>query len=100
VTDVEADLHWLNAYANFSAASTNPLRSTITTSADRQMSMFATLRARIGTTFWERSLLYLLAVLQPVTQLCAARRAAPTAVRDVASSSATPPVGWAFVRWL
>jgi hypothetical protein len=46
VAGVEADVQWLNAYANFVAVSTNPLRPTITTSADREMSMLATLRAR------------------------------------------------------
>ena len=53
VAGVEADVQWLNAYANVVAVSSNPLRPTITTSADREMNMLATLRARFGMTPWE-----------------------------------------------
>jgi outer membrane immunogenic protein len=58
VMGLETDLQWLNGYANFSAVSTNPLRPMITTSANREMNMLATVRARLGVTLWERSLLY------------------------------------------
>ena len=110
VAGIEADLQWLNAYANFSAISTNPLRPTITTSADREMSMLATLRARFGMTFWERSLLYVTGGLATGDTTLRISSSCPgcNPLRDVNSSSATTPVGWAFgagyevalTRWL
>src|SRR5262249_5913961 len=52
VVGVEADVQWLNAYANFVVVSTNPLRPTITTSANREMTMLATLPPRFAMTLW------------------------------------------------
>jgi outer membrane immunogenic protein len=110
VAGIEADVQWLNAYANFSAVSTNPLRPTITTSADREMSMLATLRARLGMTLWERSLLYVTGGLATGDTTLRLSSSCPgcNPLRDVTSSSATTPVGWAFgvgyevalTRWL
>jgi outer membrane immunogenic protein len=107
---VEADVQWLNAYANFVVVSTNPLRPAITTSADREMSMLATLRARLGMTLWERSLLYVTGGLARGDTTLRVSSSCPNCnpLRDVTSSSATTPVGWvygagyevALTRWL
>jgi outer membrane immunogenic protein len=110
VAGIEADVQWLNAYANFSTVSTNPLRPTITTSADREMSMLATLRARLGMALWESSLLYVTGGLATGDTTLRISSSCPgcNPLRDVTSSSATTPVGWAFgagyevalTRWL
>ena len=98
VVGVEADVQWLNAYANFVVVSTNPLRSTITTSADREMSMLATLRARFGMTLWEKSLLYVTGGVATGDTTLRISSSCPACnpLRDVTSSSATTPVGWTF----
>jgi outer membrane immunogenic protein len=108
-------VQWLNAYDNFVVVSTNPLRPTITTSADREMSMLATLRARFGMAFWEKSLLYVTGGLATGdTTLRISSSFDPSCLpgcsplRNVTSQSATTPVGWAFgvgyeaalTRWL
>ena len=104
VVGVEADVQWLNAYDNFVTVSTNPLRPTITTAADREMSMLATLRARFGMTLWERSLLYVtggLATGDTTVRISSSFDPAtcpPLActLRNVTSQSAVTPVGWAL----
>lgn len=112
VAGLEADLQWLNGYANFSTNSTSPLRATITTSADREMNMLATLRSRVGVVLWERSLLYAtggLAVGDTTLRIASSCPASPAPVlpgslettgcnpgRDVKSQSAGTPVGWAW----
>jgi outer membrane immunogenic protein len=115
VIGVEADLQWLNAYDNFVVVSTNPLRPAITTSADREMSMLATLRARFGMTLGERSLLYVTgglatgdATLRISSSFDPSCLPGCSPLRNVTSSSAKTPVGWAFgagyevalTRWL
>jgi outer membrane immunogenic protein len=103
VMGVEADLQWLNGYANFSTVSTNPLRPTVTTSAYREMNMLATVRARMGVAIWERSLLYVtggLAVGDANVRISSSCPNCPdgsgSVPRDVTSASAGTPVGWAL----
>lgn len=96
VLGLEADLQWLNGHAEFLADSTNPLRPTITTSAVREMNMLATLRARLGVTVWERSLLYATGglAIADATLRIASTCPACAPPRDVTSASAGTPIGW------
>ena len=93
VVGVEADLQWLNAYANFSTVSTNP----DTTSAYREINMLATLRARMGVAVWERSLLYVTGGLAVGDANVRISSSCPTCTNtNVTSASADTPIGWAF----
>jgi outer membrane immunogenic protein len=103
VMGLEADLQWLNAYANFSAASTNPLRPTITTSAYRELNMLATVRARVGIVVWERSMFYLtggLGVGDANVRISSSCPNCPdgsgSAPRDVTSANAGTPTGFVW----
>jgi outer membrane immunogenic protein len=103
VLGVEADLQWLNGYANFSTVSTNPLRPIVTTSAYREVNMLATVRARMGVTVWERSLLYVtggLAVGDANVRISSSCPNCPdgsgSVPRDVTSTAAGTPTGWAW----
>jgi outer membrane immunogenic protein len=100
---LEADLQWLNAYDSFSTVSTNPLRPTITTSADRELNMLATLRGRLGVTLWERSVLFVtggLGVGDATMRISSSCPNCPdgsgSAPRDVTSQSAGTPTGFVW----
>jgi outer membrane immunogenic protein len=100
VMGLETDLQWLNGYANFSAVSTNPLRPTITTTANREMNMLATIRARLGVTLWERSVLYVtggLGIGDTTVRISSSCPNCPdgsgSAPRDVTSQSAGTATG-------
>jgi outer membrane immunogenic protein len=93
VLGVEADLQWLNGYANFSTVSTNP----VTASAYREMNMLATLRARMGVAVWERSLLYVtggLAVGDANVRISSSCQSCTNT--NVTSAAAGAPTGWAL----
>jgi outer membrane immunogenic protein len=104
VLGVEADLQWLNGYANFSTLSTNPLRQAVTTSAYREVNMLATVRFRMGVTVWERSLLYVTGGLAVGDANVRISSSCPSCTdglgnpvpRDVTSAAAGTPTGWAL----
>jgi len=95
VVGLETDLQWLNGYAELLAVSTNPLRPQITTSAYREMNMLATVRARMGVSLWERSLLYATAGLGVGDANLSISSSCPACnpPRDVTSQSAGTPTG-------
>jgi outer membrane immunogenic protein len=95
VMGLEADLQWLNGYANFTAVSTNPLRPTVTTNAYREMNMLATVRGRMGVTVTERSFLFVtggLGVGDANLRISSSCQGC-TPLRDITSASAGTPTG-------